>query len=150
MGNATPGNGSAQNEIFRFSVTLQEKPVSKSKWCRKREKRGLRLSKSYSSSVVQLLQTWINLEQQTTYNKSMMLYKKGLQLIAEHSVKTIGHQNREFYDHFPVDDIYFTGIFGKLQIVFHGGKGILIEIFDISDLLTLWLSLLNTKHFLIQ
>ena len=29
----------------------------------------------------------------------------------------IGHQNREFYDHFRVDDIVFTGIFGKLETI---------------------------------
>ena len=29
----------------------------------------------------------------------------------------IRHLNREFYDHFRVDDIVFTGILGKLEIV---------------------------------
>ena len=36
-----------------------------------------------------------------------------------HSLKSIRQYNRGFYDHFWVDDIVFTGIFGSLEIVLH-------------------------------
>ena len=55
-------------------------------------------------------------------------------------------QNREFYDHFRVDDIIFTGILGKLKMVYHRRKSILIESFDIIDLLKLWSSIQNKKY----
>ena len=40
---------------------------------------------------------------------------------------------------FRVDDIVFTGNFGKSQKVYNCDKGMLIKSFDIIDLVTLWL-----------